>query len=152
MSALTQTTLLGAKVVVSKASVAKRTNVVTRAGQYDDELLQTAVWISSSFLRLNFSSLFATWVKFFFTFYARVDSTRGERRREAFGSVCVAVKLNALDFVRFERGRFLRRICSRCCCCCVCSSARFSMMMMMMIISDCVWTTEKLSPLFSSAR
>jgi hypothetical protein len=43
MSALTQTTLLGAKVVVSKASVAKRTNVVTRAGQYDDELLQTAV-------------------------------------------------------------------------------------------------------------
>ena len=63
MSALTQTTLLGAKVVVSKASVAKRTNVVTRAGQYDDELLQTAVWISS--LRLNFSSLFATWVKCF---------------------------------------------------------------------------------------
>merc|ERR1711990_922070 len=42
MSALTQTTLLGAKVVVSKASVAKRTNVVTHAGQYDDELLQTA--------------------------------------------------------------------------------------------------------------
>merc|ERR1711990_627988 len=42
MSALTQTTLLGAKVVVSKAAVAKRTNVVTRAGQYDDELLQTA--------------------------------------------------------------------------------------------------------------
>ena len=101
---------------------------------------------------LKNSRLFATWVKFFFTFYARVDSTRGERRREAFGSVCVAVKLNALDFVRFERGRFLRRICSRCCCCCVCSSARFSMMMMMMIISDCVWTTEKLSPLFSSAR
>jgi uncharacterized membrane protein YecN with MAPEG domain len=43
MSALTQSTLLGAKVVVSKAAVAKRTNVVTRAGQYDDELLQTAV-------------------------------------------------------------------------------------------------------------
>ena len=43
MSALTQSTLLGARVVVSKAAVAKRTNVVTRAGQYDDELLQTAV-------------------------------------------------------------------------------------------------------------
>ena len=37
MSALTQSTLLGAKVVVSKASVAKRTNVVTRAGQYDSD-------------------------------------------------------------------------------------------------------------------
>jgi len=96
MSALTQTTLLGAKVVVSKASVAKRTNVVTRAGQYDDELLQTAVWISS--LRLNFSSLFATWVNFFFYATRARYETRGERRREAFGSVCVAVKLNALDF------------------------------------------------------
>jgi len=68
MSALTQTTLLGAKVVVSKASVAKRTNVVTRAGQYDDELLQTAVRFSS--LRLN-SSLFATWVIFFYVLRAR---------------------------------------------------------------------------------
>jgi hypothetical protein len=76
MSALTQTTLLGAKVVVSKASVAKRTNVVTRAGQYDDELLQTAVWISS--LRLNFSSLFATWVNFFFTRRARVMRREGK--------------------------------------------------------------------------
>ena len=116
MSALTQTTLLGAKVVVSKASVAKRTNVVTRAGQYDDELLQTAVWISS-FLRLNVSSLFATWVKFFFTVSTRAVIRReGKGVREAFGSVRVAVKLNALDFVRFERGRFLRGICSRCCC------------------------------------
>ena len=52
MSALTQSTLLGAKVVVSKAAVAKRTNVVTRAGQYDDELLQTAVSFFSFFLRL----------------------------------------------------------------------------------------------------
>lgn len=85
MSALTQTTLLGAKVVVSKASVAKRTNVVTRAGQYDDELLQTAVRFSS--LRLN-SSLFATWVIFFLRF-TRALTTRGERRREAFGSVCL---------------------------------------------------------------
>ena len=50
MSALTQTTLLGAKVVVSKASVAKRTNGVTRAGQYDDELLQTAVRCAYIFL------------------------------------------------------------------------------------------------------
>lgn len=52
MSALTQSTLLGAKVVVSKAAVAKRTNVVTRAGQYDDELLQTAVSVFPFFLRL----------------------------------------------------------------------------------------------------
>ena len=98
MSALTQTTLLGAKVVVSKASVAKRTNVVTRAGQYDDELLQTAVWISS-FLRLNVSSLFATWVKFFLRFTRALIRREGRGVREAFGSVRVAVKLNALDFV-----------------------------------------------------
>ena len=51
MSTLTQSTLLGAKVVVSKAAVAKRTNVVTRAGQYDDELLQTAVRPSFFFVR-----------------------------------------------------------------------------------------------------
>ena len=59
MSALTQTTLLGTKVVVSKASVAKRTNVVTRAGQYDDELLQTAVrccaYIFLPFLPLGYN-------------------------------------------------------------------------------------------------
>ena len=85
MSALTQTTLLGAKVVVSKASVAKRTNVVTRAGQYDDELLQTAVWISS--LRLNFSSLFATWVKFFLRF-ARIDDERGKASRGVWFGLC----------------------------------------------------------------
>lgn len=95
MSALTQTTLLGAKVVVSKASVAKRTNVVTRAGQYDDELLQTAVRFSS--LRLN-SSLFATWVIFFFTFYARVDDERGKASRGVWFGLFVE-KLNALDFV-----------------------------------------------------
>ena len=85
MSALTQTTLLGAKVVVSKASVAKRTNVVTRAGQYDDELLQTAVWISS--LRLNFSSLFATWVKFFLR-DARIDDERGKASRGVWFGLC----------------------------------------------------------------
>jgi hypothetical protein len=54
MSALTQSTLLGAKVVVSKAAVAKRTNVVTRAGQYDDELLQTAVSFFSFFFTLKY--------------------------------------------------------------------------------------------------
>ena len=85
MSALTQTTLLGAKVVVSKASVAKRTNVVTRAGQYDDELLQTAVWISS--LRLNFSSLFATWVNFFLR-DARIDDERGKASRGVWFGLC----------------------------------------------------------------
>ena len=85
MSALTQTTLLGAKVVVSKASVAKRTNVVTRAGQYDDELLQTAVWISS--LRLNFSSLFATWVNYFLR-DARNDDERGKALRGVWFGLC----------------------------------------------------------------
>lgn len=67
-------------------------------------------------LRLNFSSLFATWVNFFLRCTRALIRREGKGVREAFGSVRVAVKLNALDFVWFERGRFLRRICSRCCC------------------------------------
>lgn len=43
MSALTQSTILGAKVQVAQNTKTQRKNVVTRAGQYDDELLQTAV-------------------------------------------------------------------------------------------------------------
>ena len=81
MSALTQSTLLGAKVVVSKAAVAKRTNVVTRAGQYDDELLQTAV----------------SFFSFFFTLMC------------VFVCVLLPLKRIALIFPRFGEGRGSRR-------------------------------------------
>ena len=89
MSALTQTTLLGA------TSCCKLRYVV-------------ALKCFFPFCHLG---------NFFFTVSTRAVIRReGKGVREAFGSVRVAVKLNALDFVRFERGRFLRGICSRCCC------------------------------------
>ena len=78
MSALTQSTLLGAKVVVSKAAVAKRTNVVTRAGQYDDELLQTAVSFFSFFLRLCVCVLLP--LKNRVIIFPRFGEGRGSRR------------------------------------------------------------------------
>jgi len=79
MSALTQSTLLGAKVVVSKAAVAKRTNVVTRAGQYDDELLQTAVSFFSFFFTLMCVCSFAA-KKNRVNLLPRFGEGRGSRR------------------------------------------------------------------------
>ena len=43
MLATASTTYAGAKVAAKTTTVTKRANVITRAGQYDDELLQTAV-------------------------------------------------------------------------------------------------------------
>jgi hypothetical protein len=48
MLATASTTYAGVKVAAKTTTVAKRANVITRAGQYDDELLQTAVRASSS--------------------------------------------------------------------------------------------------------
>ena len=90
MSALTQSTLLGAKVVVSKAAVAKRTNVVTRAGQYDDELLQTAVRPSARKRKFLPAQLVAL-------IFGR--KARKKRERDIF-----ATDLNAFDAVAMECG------------------------------------------------
>jgi len=80
MSALTQSTLLGAKVVVSKAAVAKRTNVVTRAGQYDDELLQTAVSFFSFFFTLMCVCFLLPLKKNRALIFPRFGEGRGSRR------------------------------------------------------------------------
>ena len=91
MSALTQSTLLGAKVVVSKAAVAKRTNVVTRAGQYDDELLQTAVSFFSFFFTLMCVCSFAAKIN-------RVNLP-SLRRGERFAAKSLCADLNAFESV-----------------------------------------------------
>lgn len=54
MLATASTTYAGVKVAAKTTTVAKRANVITRAGQYDDELLQTAV--RASFAKASSSS------------------------------------------------------------------------------------------------